>query len=88
MVDEVEHAAIGPLEILEDQDGRSLLRDPLEEEAPGREERVATTGGGLLHPQEREQRRTDTLAFARVAHELSQGCCDALARGRLVIVLG
>ena len=37
MVDEVEQAFVGPVEILEDEDERALVGDPLEEAPPGGE---------------------------------------------------
>ena len=42
MLDEVEQTAVGPLEVLEDEDGRASRGDPLEEDPPGGEEDVPT----------------------------------------------
>jgi len=55
VVDEVEQARIGPLKVLEHEHGRALFGDALEEQAPGREERVATARRSLLDAQEAEQ---------------------------------
>ena len=41
MVDEVEQAAVRPLQVLEDEDDDATLGDALEEDAPRREERLA-----------------------------------------------
>ena len=37
MVDEVEQAVVGPVQVLEDEHERTLLRERLEEAAPGAE---------------------------------------------------
>ena len=44
MLDEVEEAGIGPLEVLEDERKRSPFADTLEEDAPGGEEGGASGG--------------------------------------------
>ena len=40
VVDEVEHAVVGPLQVLEDEDDDAALRDALEEHAPCGEQRL------------------------------------------------
>ena len=41
VIDEVEQAVIGPLQVLEDEDHDATIGDALEEDAPGREQRLA-----------------------------------------------
>ena len=88
MVDEVEQAAVGPLKILEEQDGRALRGDPLEEDAPCREQDVATSGGRRLEPEEREEGRLDPAPIIRVGNEVGNRRGDPLAGRGLVVRLG
>ena len=48
VVDEVEQAGIGPLEVLEHEHDRAALGDALEEDPPGREQRLAPAGRRLI----------------------------------------
>ena len=66
MLDEVQQTGVGPLEVLEHQHGRPVIRNALEEEAPGREQHVAPSGGSLLDTEQGQERRTDVFALARV----------------------
>ena len=60
VLDEVEQARVGPLHVLEHEDGRVRVREPLEEEPPGGEEVVALVRGLLLG--DPEQAREHRLA--------------------------
>ena len=59
VVDEVEQARVGPVEVLEDQHDRCRSRDPLEERAPGAEQLLAPPAGAVADAEQREQRGLD-----------------------------
>ena len=86
--DEVEEAGVGPLEVLEQQDGRAPLGDPLEEDPPGGEQDVATAGRGGLQAEQRQEGRLDPAPILLVGDELGDRRVDPLAGRRLVVVLG
>ena len=68
MVDEVQEPVVGPVEILEDEDQRMLLREVLEEVAPRRERlsaRVCARRRIAAEPDERTQVRAEPV---RVVH--------------------
>ena len=48
VVDEVEQAVVGPVQILEDEDERALLGERLEEPPPGRERLRLPVAAGVL----------------------------------------
>ena len=50
--DEVEQAGVGPLEVLEQEDDRMLVREALEEQPPAGEQVRPVRGDALLEPQE------------------------------------
>ena len=64
VVDEVEQSRIRPLQVLEDQDGRTLRGDTLEERPPGREQLVPVAGRGVAEPQQREKGGLDPCDLA------------------------
>jgi hypothetical protein len=88
MLDEVQEPAVGPLEVLEQQDRRPLLGDPLEEDPPGREEAIAATGRRRLEAEQRQQGRFHPAAVLLVRDVLGHRGGDASARRRLVVGLG
>jgi hypothetical protein len=59
VLDEVDQAAVGPLEVLEDEHGGRGRGDPLEEGPPGGEEGVAPAGRGIAGAEEGEEGRLD-----------------------------
>ena len=88
MVDEVEHAVIGPLEVLEDQDHHAVLGDAFEVHAPGREQRVAVRtliGLRCVEAKKLEQARLDPAALRLVGDVLVQrGAELGAGRGRVI----
>ena len=88
MLDEVQQPGVRPLEVLEHQHGRAVIRDALEEEAPGREEHVAAAGGSLLDTEQGQERWRDAFPLARVGHELGESGIHRGAGRGLVSILG
>ena len=88
MVDEVEQSRVGPLEVLEDEDRGGLQRNPLEEDPPGGEEDLATTGRRRLQAQQRQERRFDPASIVLAGNELGDRCRDPGPRRGLVVALG
>jgi hypothetical protein len=88
VLDEVEEAGVGPLEVLEEEHGRAPFGDPLEEDPPGGEEDVPAAGGSGLEPQQREERGLHPAPVLVGRDVLGDGAPDPLARRRLVVVLG
>ena len=66
VVDEVEQGCVRPLEVLEDEHGRVLLRKPFEEEAPGGEEILAVRGNLLVETKQLREPRFDPGALVSV----------------------
>ena len=69
LLEEVEQALVGPVHVLEQQDHRIAVREPLEEQPPGREQLLAhqpRLGGS----QQRPERLGDPLALAGVLDPL------------------
>ena len=70
VLDEVEQAGVGPLEVLEDEHGRPLLGEPLEEEPPGREEILPVGRGPLREPEQVGEPRLEPAPLLRVGDVL------------------
>jgi hypothetical protein len=85
VVDEVEQAAVGPLQVLEHEHRRPLPRHVLEEHPPRREERIASAGRRRIEPEEGEQRRLDPAPVVLVGDVLGDRLGDSLP-GRLLRV--
>src|SRR5690242_18707325 len=68
VVDELEQRRVRPLEVFEDEHGRALLREPLEEEAPGSEEVLAVGRGALRQAEQLREPRLDPGTLFRVGH--------------------
>ncbi len=66
VVDEVEQSRVRPLQVLEDEHGRVLLGEPLEEEAPGSEKILALCGGLLGKAEQLRQPRLHPGALVRI----------------------
>ena len=89
VLDEVEQARVGPLHVLEHEDGRVHVREPLEEEPPRGEEVVALVRGLLLgDPEQAREHRLHERPLVRIEHVLGEGGVELRARCRVVIVLG
>ena len=88
VVDEVEEARIGPLEVLEEQDRQAQVRDALEERPPRGEQLLALAGTALLDAEQLEEARLDPAPLLRIRHILGDGGSDPLARRRRVVGLG
>ena len=92
MLDEVEQAAIGPLEVLEGHDHRSAVGDPLEQGAPGREEDLALATSVFsircLESQQAAQRRFDSQALVLVGHEFDEHDAQLVERAVSLLRLG
>ena len=73
VVDELEQPAVGPLEVLEHEHDRRLVRHSLEEQPPAAEQVGAVGGGPLLEAQQVGQPWLDEPALALVGHELVDG---------------
>src|SRR3989337_3570365 len=58
-LEEIDEACVGPLEILDDEDGGAGRGDAFEERPPGREQLAALEVRGTLEPQEGKDRRLD-----------------------------
>ncbi len=89
LVDEVEQALVSPLEILEDEDQRTLRGELLEEAPPGREGLRSSAAPELrlvLEPGQRAQASGDPFCVGRV-HEFPGRSPEFLARGGLVVRL-
>ena len=86
VVDEVEQARVGEVEVLEDQDHGRGRREALEERAPRSEELVGVDRSGI-DPEEGEQGRLDPPALVRVGHVLGERRGDLRPGGRLVVGL-
>ena len=71
VVDEVEQAAVGGMEVLEHQDRGARGGDPLEEGAPGREELVATARH-LADSQQGQQGGLDPAPVGLIGYPLGQ----------------
>ena len=79
VLDELEQAGIGPMEILEDQDHRASLGDPLEERPPCREQLLAFTGGHRLQAQETGQSWFDPSKLVRIGQPVGEGGAELTA---------
>ena len=85
VVDEVEQALVGPVDVLEHEHGRALLADPLEEGAPGGEQLLPVERPQLLDAQQAQQLGLDPAALGLVGHVLREGGRDPRpGRGRVV----
>ncbi len=88
VVDEVEQPAIRPLQVLEHEHHRRVLREPLEEQAPAREQVRAVGIRALLEPQQVREPRLDQPALPLVGDEPLDRDVELLARHGRLILLG
>ena len=66
ILDEIEQRAVGPVDVLEHHDRRSLIGDPLEEDPAGREQVLLVADATLLEPEQVTEARPDEPALVRV----------------------
>ena len=89
VLDEVEQARVGPLQVLEDEHGRIRVRQALEEKAPGREELLPVGRVfALAGPEQLRERGLDEAALLLVQEMLAQRRPELLERDRGLVVLG
>ena len=86
MVDEVDQARIGVVEVLEDHRDGAPLGDPLEERSPGGEQ-LLRTAACRLDAEQGEQSRLDPAAIRLVWDVLDERLGDLQSRRRLVVRL-
>ena len=58
-----EHRVVGPVQVLEYEDGRTILRDLLQESSPSGEEFLALGRGGRSHPEKWQQPLAEPCMF-------------------------
>ena len=87
VVDEVEQARVGPVEVLEDEDDRAVVGDALEERPPRREQLLASAGGRIADAEQGEERRLDPAGSSSSGTKRSTVARDLRAGGRLVVGL-
>ena len=87
VVDEVEQAGIGPVEVLEQEDDRSGRGDPLEERAPGAEQLLAGGAGAAFEPEQDEEGVLDPAALGLVRDPARDTGRDRGPRRGLVVAL-
>ncbi len=88
VLDEVEQAGVRPLHILERQDDRRRVRQPLEEQPPGGEQILPVAGRRVLEPEQVGQARLDEGPLLRIEQMLGQRRRQLLARRARLLVLG
>src|SRR4029079_14698731 len=87
VLDEVEQARVGPLQVLEHEDGGVGGREALEEESPGREQFLPIAALALAGTEELRGGGLDETALVVVEEVLREGCAELLADdGRLVVL--
>ena len=84
--DERQHPGVGPVDVLEGHDDRVLVREPLEEQPPTREELLAAQAG-LRDPEQRAEARGEERALLRVGDPALQALRELARRllGGLVV---
>ena len=87
VLEEVEQARVGPLHVLEDEDRRRLLGQPLEEDPPGREEVLLVAGGPSSRPEQVGEARLDPAPLLRVGHVHLDRRAQLRARRARLLVL-
>ena len=69
VLEEGEERLVGPVQVLEDEHGRALLGDSLQEPAPGGEELLALGRGGRLDPEQGQQALPEPLALVALGED-------------------
>ena len=70
VLDEVEQPRIGPLQVLEEQYGRVLLRESLEEDPPRRKQVRSVRGFVVADPEGMREPRCEPRALFGIGHVL------------------
>ena len=83
--DEVEHALVGPLDILEDQHRWTPLGDALEERAPRGEQLVARARWHRLEGKQGGQAWFDPAPLLLVRQPLDEGLAQTRRGGRWIV---
>src|SRR5439155_11499498 len=78
VLDEVEQARVCPLHVLENEDGRVCLGEPLEEDAPRGEQILAIACLALREAEEMRETRLDERALLPVEEVLDEGRIELL----------
>ena len=79
LVEKVEEALVGPVDVLDDDDERTLLGETLEEAAPGGERLVSAIASELRfagEAEEREEMRLDARLVARAGERVLDDLVD------------
>src|SRR5204863_5461204 len=87
ILEEVEEAGVRPLQVLEHENRRRVLRQALEEDAPGREEVLLVARRALLEPEQVAETRLDPGALVGVEDVFLEREPKLLARRRRLLVL-
>src|SRR5205814_3982867 len=72
VLDEVEQSRVRPLQVLEDEQHRAVLCEPLEEEPPGGEEILPVARRVLREPEQMRQARLEPLTLACILDALNE----------------
>ena len=85
VVDEVEHARVGPVEVLEEQRDRAVAGDSLEVRPPRGEHPLRAAFGRITDPEQGEEGGFDPAGLVLVGDEALDRGGDLRSRGLLVI---
>ena len=88
VLDEVEQARVGPLHVLEREDCRVRLGEPLEEEPPRAEELLTLARLVIAEPEQLREPRLDERAIVGVEQMLVERRVQLLQRRGGLVVLG
>ena len=87
VLEEVEQAAVGPLHVLEYEDGGRGLGEPLEEDAPRGEEVLLVSGRALLEAEQVCEPRLNPRSLLGIREVLREGGAQLLPRRGRILVL-
>ena len=87
VLEEVEQPGVRPLHVLEDEDDRVALGQPLEEDPPGREEVLLVAGSSLLEPEQVSEARLDPVLLVRIRDVLLDRGPELSSGRRRLLVL-
>ena len=88
VLDEIEQARIGPLQVFEHEHDRRGVRQALEEEPPGREQLLPVGVLGLSGAEQLCERGLDEPALLLIQQLFAQRCAELLERDGRLVVLG
>ena len=71
--DELDQRGVGPLQVLEEEHDRELLREPLEEQSPGAEELFLAPGAAFFETEKMRKPRLGEAALLCIGHVLLEG---------------